>query len=177
MYFIYLHDFKHLFLWRPSSYMSSHKNLIRHPCVVVRYWICTIKSENKKISTDFIYLHDSEQLFLWSSLSHTYTHPSTYLPQQKSIRKKILLTKLDPKTFFSCSSCPILCFLTPKRFFMLKKLQLCKSKTEKTHWKQQKTKNKTLQPFKKIQIDLSAHLHTTTDNIQKKFSKNNFHDF
>jgi len=43
----------------------------------------------------------------------------------------------------------------------------CKKHTENN--KKQKTKHLNLQ--KKIQIDLSAHLHTTTDNIQKNFFK------
>ena len=58
-----------------------------------------------------------------------------------------------------------------KTIFYAQKITTLQVKNWKTHWKQQKTKNKTPQSFQKIQIDLSAHLHTTTDNIQKEFFK------
>ena len=81
------------------------------------------------------------------------------------------MQKLDSKIFLSCSSCPILCILTPKRFFKTKKLQLCKSKHTKNTTKSLFLKNKTPQLLKKINFTFPAHLHTTTDNIQKEFFK------
>ena len=105
---------------------------IWHPCVVVGFWKSTPEVKKNKIPTNFIYLNNSEHLFLWSPLSYIYTHISTFLPPHKSIRKNFFHAKLDSKIFFSCSSCPILCILTPKRFFTLTEIQFSHSLVQKT---------------------------------------------